>query len=304
MDRRRESGIDLRRQLAGGAIAAVGLPALTALLTSFGSRLDLSDDLLIYLVLVVAAAGDRLVYWPGVFAAVAACLLLNWYFTEPVHTFTIAEPRNLLALVLFVTVAVAVSGVVHLAARREADASRSAGEPLPTRTGPDRPRRRGHADGRPRPPHRHARRPRGTAGAGRRQVDRGRVRRRARAEHEHDPVRGPPRASPSKSTGRPPPRRPRSSRGTPRRRWRHLTGPGCAPRPPRPRRWPRATGCGPRCSARSATTCEPRSPRSRRACRACGRPTSAGRTRTRRNCSPTSSRTPTGSTRWSATCST
>jgi two-component system sensor histidine kinase KdpD len=67
-------------------------------------------------------------FWPGVFAAVAACLLLNWYFTEPVHTFTIAEPRNLLALVLFVTVAVAVSSVVHLAARREADASRSARE--------------------------------------------------------------------------------------------------------------------------------------------------------------------------------
>jgi len=88
---------------------------------------DLSDDLLIYLVLVVAATvvGG---FWPGVLAAIAACLLLNWYFTEPLHTFTIAEPRNLLALVLFVTVAVAVSSVVHLAARREADASRSARE--------------------------------------------------------------------------------------------------------------------------------------------------------------------------------
>src|SRR6202042_3168014 len=73
VDRRRESGIDLRRQLTGGAIAAVGLPALTALLTSFGKQLDLSDDLLIYLVLVVAATvvGG---FWPGVFAAVAACL--------------------------------------------------------------------------------------------------------------------------------------------------------------------------------------------------------------------------------------
>jgi two-component system, OmpR family, sensor histidine kinase KdpD len=127
VDRRRASGIDIRRQLAGGAIAAVGLPALTALLSSFRLQLDLSDDLLIYLVLVVAATvvGG---FWPGVFAAVSACLLLNWYFTKPLHTFTIAEPRNLLALVLFVTVAVAVSSVVHLAARREADASRSARE--------------------------------------------------------------------------------------------------------------------------------------------------------------------------------
>jgi len=126
VDRRRESGIDLRRQLAGGAIAIVGLPALTAVLSAFRSP-ELSDDLLIYLVLVVAATvvGG---FWPGVFAAVAACLLLNWFFTEPLHTFTIAEPRNLLALVLFVTVAVAVSSVVHLAARREADASRSSRE--------------------------------------------------------------------------------------------------------------------------------------------------------------------------------
>ena len=126
VDRRRESGIDIRRQLAGGTIAVVGLPALTAVLSAFRSP-DLSDDLLIYLVLVVAATvvGG---FWPGVFAAVAACLLLNWYFTEPLHTFTIAEPRNLLALVLFVTVAVAVSSVVHLAARREADASRSSRE--------------------------------------------------------------------------------------------------------------------------------------------------------------------------------
>ena len=50
-------------------------------------------------------------------AAVAASLLLNWFFTAPIHTFTIAQPRELLALLLFVTVAVAVSSVVHLAAR-------------------------------------------------------------------------------------------------------------------------------------------------------------------------------------------
>jgi two-component system, OmpR family, sensor histidine kinase KdpD len=67
-------------------------------------------------------------FWPAVLAAVAACLLLNWYFTEPLHTFTIGEPKNLLALVLFVTVAVAVSSFVHLSAHRQAQAARSAKE--------------------------------------------------------------------------------------------------------------------------------------------------------------------------------
>ena len=127
VDRQKERGIDLRRQLAGAALAVAGLPALTALLVAWGGHLNLSDDLLIYLVAVVAVTvvGG---FWPAVFAAVAASMLLNWYFTEPLHNFTIAEPKNLLALVLFVTVAVAVSSVVHLAARREADAARSAKE--------------------------------------------------------------------------------------------------------------------------------------------------------------------------------
>jgi two-component system sensor histidine kinase KdpD len=127
VDRHEPSGIDLRRQLAGAALAVVGLPLVTAALIACQGHLDLSDDLLLYLVAVVAVTviGG---FWPAVLAAIGACLLLNWYFTEPLHAFTIAEPKNLFALVLFVTVAVAVSSVVHLAARREADASRSARE--------------------------------------------------------------------------------------------------------------------------------------------------------------------------------
>jgi two-component system, OmpR family, sensor histidine kinase KdpD len=127
VDRQEHSGLSPRRQIAGAVLAVAGLPSLTALLYSVQQGLNLSDDLLIYLVAVVAitVVGG---FWPAVFASVAACLLLNWFFTAPLHTFTIAEPRNLLALVLFVTVAVAVSSVVHLAARREADAARSAKE--------------------------------------------------------------------------------------------------------------------------------------------------------------------------------
>ncbi len=127
VDRQKDKGINVRRQLAGAALAIAGLPLLTLLLTALRSHLNLSDDLLIYLVAVVAVTvvGG---FWPAVLAAAGASLLLNWYFTEPLHTFTIAEPKNLLALVLFVTVAVAVSSVVHLAARREADAASSAKE--------------------------------------------------------------------------------------------------------------------------------------------------------------------------------
>jgi K+-sensing histidine kinase KdpD len=122
-----QSGLDRRRQVAGVLLAAVVLPLLTAGLVAGTRHLSLDDDLLIYLVAVVAIAvlGG---FWPAVLAAVAASLLVNWYFTPPLHTFSIEEPRNLLALLLFVTVAVTVSSVVHLAARRASQAARSGAE--------------------------------------------------------------------------------------------------------------------------------------------------------------------------------
>jgi len=121
------AGLRGRRQLAGVLLVAAGLPLLTALLVALRPDLDLANDLLLYLVVVVVVAivGG---FWPAVLAAITASLLLNWYFTRPLHTLTIAEPRNMLALLLFVTVAVTVSSVVHLAARRQVLAARSAGE--------------------------------------------------------------------------------------------------------------------------------------------------------------------------------
>jgi two-component system sensor histidine kinase KdpD len=117
-----DAAIGLRRRLSGALLAAGLLPLLTLVLTVARPHLDLADDLLIYLVAVVTitVVGG---FWPAVLAAVAASLLLNCFFTEPLHTFTIAEPRNLLALLLFVTVAVAVSSMVHLAARRAVQAA-------------------------------------------------------------------------------------------------------------------------------------------------------------------------------------
>jgi two-component system sensor histidine kinase KdpD len=116
-------GIGARRVLAG-ALLVGGLPLLTLILDATSLRLDLGDDLLIYLVAVVAVAivGG---FWPAVLAAVVASLLVNWYFTPPVHTLTIADGKSLLALLLFVTVAVTVSSVVHLAALRARQAARS-----------------------------------------------------------------------------------------------------------------------------------------------------------------------------------
>ena len=114
------------RLACGGVLLVAGLPLLTLVLSAARMH-HLGDDLLIYLVAVVAVAvvGG---FWPAVLAAIAASLLVNWYFTPPVHTLTIADGQSLLALLLFITVAVTVSSVVHLAAHRARQAARAAGE--------------------------------------------------------------------------------------------------------------------------------------------------------------------------------
>ncbi len=116
-----------RRQLAGFALCVVLLPAITAALTAARPHLSLADDLLIYLValLAVTVVGG---FWPAVVAAVASSLLLTWYLTPPLHTWSIEEPQNIVALLLFVTVALLVGTVVHLSARRASDAARASAE--------------------------------------------------------------------------------------------------------------------------------------------------------------------------------
>ncbi len=121
------SGIGRRRLIGAFVLEAVGLPLLTVCLAAARAHLAFADDLLLYQAAVI---GVTLVggFVPAVVAAIASSLMLNWYFTPPLHTWTIDSPQSLLALVLFVAVAVTVSSVVHLAARRAELAARLAGE--------------------------------------------------------------------------------------------------------------------------------------------------------------------------------
>jgi two-component system sensor histidine kinase KdpD len=115
------------RVLTGWALALLGPPLLTYGLSLERRHLGLNSDLLVFLTLTVGVAlvGGL---WPAVAAAVAGFLLLNWFFTPPFHTWSIAETQNALALAVFVAVAVAVASVVDLAARRTRQAARSSAE--------------------------------------------------------------------------------------------------------------------------------------------------------------------------------
>jgi two-component system sensor histidine kinase KdpD len=120
-------GLTPRRRAQGAVLAAVLLPAITLVLSTLRPDLNLTSDLLCYLIGVVAIALVGGAY-PGIAAAVAASLLLNYYFTPPIHRFTIAERDNVIALAAFVVVAAAVSGIVDLAARRTTIAARAQAE--------------------------------------------------------------------------------------------------------------------------------------------------------------------------------
>jgi len=123
----RWGGLSLTRRTAGFILCVVGLPLLTWLLLAVDGDVSLSTDILAFLLLVVAVAlvGGLL---PAVPAAIGGFLLLNYYFTPPVRRFTIAERENLIALFAFLVVAVSVSMVVDVAARRTREASRARAE--------------------------------------------------------------------------------------------------------------------------------------------------------------------------------
>ncbi len=124
---RPHGAITLRRKIAGYVLAAALSLVLTVALANLRQAIDLTSDVLVFLVAVilVALVGG---FAPAVLAAIVGFLLLNYYFTPPIHQWTIAQANNALALGVFVAVAVLVSSVVDMAARRTKQAARANAE--------------------------------------------------------------------------------------------------------------------------------------------------------------------------------
>jgi len=116
-----------RRQIAGFALAFVGLPLLTVALTPFRDTLGFTSAAFCYLLVVVATATIGGV-WPAGLAGVGGFALLNWFFAPPIHTLTIANTRDIIAVVAFLVVAGVISALVDATARRSAEARRARSE--------------------------------------------------------------------------------------------------------------------------------------------------------------------------------
>ncbi|MFD3675613.1 ATP-binding protein [Streptomyces sp. NPDC058613] len=113
-----------RSRLIWGWLTGIAGPALLAVLLNLAvPDLGLANDMLLFLTFTVAAAllGGLL---PALASAAFGSLLLNYFFTPPLHEFTISDPKNIVAIAIFVGVAVSVASVVDLAARRTHQAAR------------------------------------------------------------------------------------------------------------------------------------------------------------------------------------
>jgi two-component system sensor histidine kinase KdpD len=124
---RQHGSLGTRRRLLGYLLGAV-LPVLLGLgLSPLRHDVNLVSDMLLFLlttVVVSLVGGLR----PALVSAVVGSMLINYFFTPPLHTLSVKDPNNALALFVFLAVAMLVSSVVDLAARRTRQAARAAAE--------------------------------------------------------------------------------------------------------------------------------------------------------------------------------
>jgi len=116
-----------RMRVIAWALCIVGLPVLTAILATVREHVSVGSALMLDLCVVMAVAalgGLR----AGLVASVTAFALTNWFLTPPLHTVTVGDAQNVLALSVFILVAVVVSFLVDRAAGRSRDAAAARAE--------------------------------------------------------------------------------------------------------------------------------------------------------------------------------
>lgn len=116
-----DNKLGLRRRIAGFAFAVLAPTILSLLLKLTDDFHGLPSESMALMAVVVATAliGGLV---PAIVAAIASGLMLNYLFTPPLYTFTIAEPENVTAIGLFVVVGIAVATVVDHSARLATEA--------------------------------------------------------------------------------------------------------------------------------------------------------------------------------------
>ena len=111
----------------GYLFAIFGIAAVTVALAPFHERFSSTTIALALLLIVLFAAtgwGSR----PALLASILGLLCFNFFFLPPVHTLTIADPQNWVALAAFLITAVTAGQLSARAKRRAEEAEAGKGE--------------------------------------------------------------------------------------------------------------------------------------------------------------------------------
>ncbi|MFB9662625.1 ATP-binding protein [Glycomyces mayteni] len=119
--------VDAARRRFGIALAFLGIPALVTILIPLHEDLSLTTMILIVLTAVMALTltGGM---WPALLGALIGFLLLNYFFATPYYQFKIHDQEQVVALVVFVALALGGAAVVNLSAARARLAARASAE--------------------------------------------------------------------------------------------------------------------------------------------------------------------------------
>ncbi|MGE3959679.1 MAG: DUF4118 domain-containing protein [Vicinamibacterales bacterium] len=108
------------RRAAQVALVFVALAAATALFRWL--HLENSTSIALAYLTIVLLTAAALPLWVAISASVVSLLSFNFFFLEPVHTFTIADPQNWVALAAFTIVSLVASNLSARARMREREA--------------------------------------------------------------------------------------------------------------------------------------------------------------------------------------
>lgn len=118
-------GVDPRRwpPRVRNVLAAFLPPAAVTVGAALPAEVSTTAAALAYVLAVVAAAASGGV-WPGLVASLLSFLALNFFFTPPIHTLTVAKTADLVALAVFLVVSATVGTLVSRLLAQRARAER------------------------------------------------------------------------------------------------------------------------------------------------------------------------------------
>ena len=109
----------LKTAQVGYIVAVLGIAAVTVGLRLLGERIN-STTVALALLLVVLFVAARWGARPAIVSSVLGVFCFNFFFLQPLHTLTIADPDNWVALVAFLITAVT-AGQLSASAKRRAE---------------------------------------------------------------------------------------------------------------------------------------------------------------------------------------